>query len=135
MLPGNQILKSLALRAKVELDNSSVSSSGENVKHSVWSVRIEMPKHIVIWAAAGSRAHEGHIEHKKGSTGTVLNMEENSPQVTPEAPQRANASNIILANAERDVNSENSNSKDRRGVSCRDGHGAKCRAGTDTTEY
>ena len=92
MLPGNQILKSLALRAKVELDDSSVSGSGENVKHSVWSVRIEMPKHIVIFAAAGSRAHEGHIEHKKGSTGTVLNMENISPQVTPEAPQRANAS-------------------------------------------
>lgn len=65
MLPGNQILKSLALRAKVELDDSSVSGSGENVKHSVWSVRIEMPKHIVIFAAAGSRAHEGHIEQKK----------------------------------------------------------------------
>ena len=92
MLPGNQILKSLALRAKVELDDSSVSGSGENVKHSVWSVRIEMPKHIVIFAASGSRAHEGHIEHKKGSTGTVLNMEKISPQVTPKAPQRANAS-------------------------------------------
>ena len=92
MLPGNQILKSLVLRAKVELDDSSVSGSGENVKHSVWSVRIEMPKHIVIFAAAGSRAHEGHIEHKKGSTGTVLNMEKISPQVTPKAPQRANAS-------------------------------------------
>ena len=51
-----------------------------------------MPKHIVIFAAAGSRAHEGHIEHKKGSTGTVLNMEKISPQVTPKAPQRANAS-------------------------------------------
>lgn len=32
MLPGNQILKSLALRAKVELDNNSVSGHGENVK-------------------------------------------------------------------------------------------------------
>ena len=31
-------------------------------------------------------------------------MEENSPQVTPKAPQRANASNIIVANAEKDVN-------------------------------
>ncbi len=50
-------------------------------------------------------------EKNIGSTGTVLNMEENSPQVTPEAPQRANASNIIVANAEKDVNSENSNSK------------------------
>lgn len=32
MLPGNQILKSLALRAKVELDDNSVSGHGENVK-------------------------------------------------------------------------------------------------------
>lgn len=32
MLPGNQILKSLALRAKVELDDNSVSGRGENVK-------------------------------------------------------------------------------------------------------
>ena len=34
MLPGNQILKSLALRAKVELDDNSVSGHGENVKYS-----------------------------------------------------------------------------------------------------
>ena len=33
--------------------------------------------HIVILAAAGSCAREGHIEHKKENTGTVLNMEEN----------------------------------------------------------
>ena len=32
MLPGNQILKSLALRAKVELDDNSVSGRGKNVK-------------------------------------------------------------------------------------------------------
>lgn len=32
MLPGNQILKSLALRAKVELDDNSVSGHSENVK-------------------------------------------------------------------------------------------------------
>lgn len=32
MLPGNQILKSLALQAKVELDDNSVSGRGENVK-------------------------------------------------------------------------------------------------------
>lgn len=32
------------------------------------------------------------MSKEKGSTGTVLNMENISPQVTPEAPQRANAS-------------------------------------------
>lgn len=32
------------------------------------------------------------MSKEKGSTGTVLNMENNSPQVTPKAPQRANAS-------------------------------------------
>ena len=37
MLPGNQILKSLALRAKVELDDNSVSGHGENVKYSAES--------------------------------------------------------------------------------------------------
>lgn len=37
MLPGNQILKSLALRAKVELDDNSVSGHGGNVKYSAES--------------------------------------------------------------------------------------------------
>lgn len=37
MLPGNQILKSLALRAKVELDGESISGRGENVKYSAES--------------------------------------------------------------------------------------------------
>lgn len=37
MLPGNQILKSLALRAKVELDDNNVSGHGGNVKYSAES--------------------------------------------------------------------------------------------------
>lgn len=37
------------------------------------------------------------------STGTVLNME-SPPQVTPEAPQRANASSKSIPTAEQDVN-------------------------------
>lgn len=40
MLPGNQILKSLALRAKVELDDNSVSGHGENVKSPTLGVEI-----------------------------------------------------------------------------------------------
>ena len=48
--------------------------------------------HIVILAAAEGRACEGRIKRKKGNTGTVLNMENISPQVTSEAPQRANVS-------------------------------------------
>ncbi len=36
------------------------------------------------------------MSKKGGSTGTVLNMEKFSPQVTPQTPQRANASNIKL---------------------------------------
>ena len=38
------------------------------------------------------RAESAFMSKEKGSTGTVLNMENISPQVTPEAPQRANAS-------------------------------------------
>lgn len=52
-----------------------------------------------------------------GNTGTVLNMEKNSPQVTPEAPQRANASDISIPTAEQNVNSgqaENSGSSEQR---------------------
>ena len=48
--------------------------------------------HIVILAAAEGRACEGRIKRKKGNTGTVLNMENISQQVTSEAPQRANVS-------------------------------------------
>lgn len=43
-------------------------------------------------------------EKNIGSTGTVLNMEKNSPQVTPEAPQRANASTTSIPTAEENVN-------------------------------
>lgn len=39
-----------------------------------------------------------------GSTGTVLNMEKTSPQVTPEAPQRANASTDSIPTAQQNVN-------------------------------
>lgn len=56
-------------------------------------------------------------EKNIGSTGTVLNMERNSPQVTPEAPQRANASNNSIPTAEENVNSgqaENSGSSEQR---------------------
>lgn len=52
-----------------------------------------------------------------GNTGTVLNMEKNSPQVTPEAPQRANASDTSIPTAEQNVNSgqaENSGSSEQR---------------------
>ena len=52
-----------------------------------------------------------------GNTGTVLNMEKNSPQVTPEAPQRANASDNSIPTAEQNVNSgqaENSGSSEQR---------------------
>lgn len=52
-----------------------------------------------------------------GNTGTVLNMEKNSPQVTPEAPQRANASDNSIPTAEENVNSgqaENSGSSEQR---------------------
>lgn len=55
-----------------------------------------------------------------GNTGTVLNMEKNSPQVTPEAPQRANASNDSIPTAEKKVNSgqaENSGQQRERGFS------------------
>ena len=38
------------------------------------------------------RVESAFMSKEKGSTGTVLNMENISPQVTPEAPQRANAS-------------------------------------------
>ena len=38
------------------------------------------------------REESAFMSKEKGSTGTVLNMENISPQVTPEAPQRANAS-------------------------------------------
>lgn len=40
-----------------------------------------------------------------GNTGAALNTEENSPQVTPEAPQRANTSDVREVNAGKDVNS------------------------------
>lgn len=52
-----------------------------------------------------------------GNIGTVLNMEKNSPQVTPEAPQRANASDTSIPTAEQNVNSgqaENSGSSEQR---------------------
>ena len=55
-----------------------------------------------------------------GSTGTVLNMEKNSPQVTPEAPQRANASDNSMPTSEENVNSgqaENSEQQRERGFS------------------
>ncbi len=55
-----------------------------------------------------------------GNTGTVLNMEKNSPQVTPEAPQRANASDNSIPTAEQNVNSgqaENSGSSEQRAES------------------
>ncbi len=59
-------------------------------------------------------------EKNIGSTGTVLNMEKNSPQVTPEAPQRANASTDSIPTTEENVNSgqaENSGQQRERGFS------------------
>ena len=41
-----------------------------------------------------------------GSTGTVLNMEKNSPQVTSETPQRANASTVNVPENGGNVKSE-----------------------------
>ncbi len=59
-------------------------------------------------------------EKNIGSTGTVLNMEKNSPQVTPEAPQRANASTGSIPTTQQNVNSgqaENSGQQRERGFS------------------
>ncbi len=59
-------------------------------------------------------------EKNIGSTGTVLNMEKNSPQVTPEAPQRANASTDSIPTTQQNVNSgqaENSGQQRERGFS------------------
>ena len=87
-------------------ENRELRLSGEEMRHMTnytttrenWELRqcdhIEEINfhHIVILAAAEGRACEGRIKRKKGNTGTVLNMENISPQVTSEAPQRANVS-------------------------------------------
>lgn len=65
----------------------------------------------------GSIPGDVSSDASSGNTGTVLNMERNSPQVTPEAPQRANASNTSIPTAEENVNSgqaENSGSSEQR---------------------
>lgn len=65
----------------------------------------------------GSIPGDVSSDASSGNTGTVLNMERNSPQVTPEAPQRANASDNSIPTAEQNVNSgqaENSGSSEQR---------------------
>lgn len=65
----------------------------------------------------GSIPGDVSSDASSGNTGTVLNMERNSPQVTPEAPQRANASDNSIPTAKENVNSgqaENSGSSEQR---------------------
>ena len=61
----------------------------------------------------GSIPGDVSSDASSGNTGTVLNMEKNSPQVTPEAPQRTNASDTSIFTPRQNVNSgqtENSGS-------------------------
>lgn len=53
----------------------------------------------------GSIPGDVSSDASSGNTGTVLNMEKTSPQVTPEAPQGANASDTSIFTPRQDVNS------------------------------
>lgn len=53
----------------------------------------------------GSIPGDVSSDASSGNTGTVLNMEKTSPQVTPEAPQRANASDSSIPTPRQNVNS------------------------------
>lgn len=68
MLPGNQILKSLALRAKVELDNSSISNRTQSVnkQYSVSERTPEQKKEILAQArryASGEIGKDEFFRH------------------------------------------------------------------------
>ncbi len=75
MLPGNQILKSLALRAKVELDDSSVSNRTQSVnrQYSVSERTPEQKKEILAQArryAAGEISKGEFFNYVDGIDGT-----------------------------------------------------------------
>lgn len=53
----------------------------------------------------GSIPGDVSSDASSGNTGTVLNMEKTPPQVTPEAPQRANASDTSIFTPRQKVNS------------------------------
>lgn len=76
MLPGNQILKSLALRAKVELDDNSVSGHGENVK---------LP-------TLGDEIHRQIMGEENEATAPLRNVEKQYPEPVARADDLADAS-------------------------------------------
>ena len=65
---------------------------------------------------------------KKGSNGQMLNMEETSPQLTPEAPFDGNATNPIVATLEQSVKEESTESEYLTDEQFRERYGLKLRA-------
>ena len=76
MLPGNQILKSLALRAKVELDDNSVSGHGENVKS----------------LTLGDEIRRQIVGEENEATAPLRNVEKQYPEPVTRADDLADAS-------------------------------------------
>ncbi len=79
MLPGNQILKSLALRAKVELDNSSVPNRPQSVnkQFSVSERTPEQKKEILAQArryASGEIGKDEFFRHVKQRIYSLKNV-------------------------------------------------------------